>query len=560
VSTEPINAQALLSNWGRWGDDDERGTLNFITDEARARGAALARTGRTVSLAHPIVPTTLAGGGPLPHGLSPMPAPVQQMLTYTGSPAHALSDVLVVNTHHVAMTHLDALAHIPVDGQVYPGVPIAQAEHRGTLRHGSTTPFASGITTAGVLLDLAPGDSLAPGHGVTGADLDAAEQRAGVRVQSGDAVVVRGGWVVHQHLDEPLPAMTLDAVRWLAEREVSVLASDIGDHPPGLGGPPLLHSVGLARLGLPLVDNADVSPLAAVCSELRSWSFLFVLGAPPIRGATGVPVNPLAIFLPEQRMSYHGLPKTELSQAELSQAALSQAALSQAELSQAELSQAELSQAELSQAELSQAELSQAAAFAVAQVVLHERQGRDRGWWEQMSGCFWPDSTVRLSWYDGDGPGFVAGSEAIVRAGLVTTHQIFSPVVHVRDDRAHVEAPAIVRSPIVVDGVRGEVRCDLLAHTRLNYRLERRDGEWRILSLDPIYEHTTLTPSVPGERITVPAGELAPFRSSYAILAWDAWRSGRSVNQDLLGDDRPEPVAAFYTELRKWLEQHKETT
>jgi SnoaL-like domain len=190
-----------------------------------------------------------------------------------------------------------------------------------------------------------------------------------------------------------------------------------------------------------------------------------------------------------------------------------------------------------------------AEAFTVAQVVLHERQGRDRGWWEQMGECFWPDSTVRLSWYDGDGPGFVAGSEAIAQAGLVTTHQMFSPVVHVRGNKAHVEAPTTVRASVVVDAVRG----DILSYSRLNYRLERRDGEWRILSLDPIYEHTTLTPSVPGERIEIPAAELARFRPSYAILAWDAWRSGRSVSDCLLGDDRPEPVAAFYAELRKWL-------
>jgi len=170
------------------------------------------------------------------------------------------------------------------------------------------------------------------------------------------------------------------------------------------------------------------------------------------------------------------------------------------------------------------ASAAEAEAFTVAQVVLHERQGRDRGWWEQMGKCFWPDSTVRLSWYDGDGPGFVAGSETLAQAGLVTTHQMFSPVVHVHGDKAHVEAPTTVRAAVVVDAVRG----DVLSHTRLNYRLERRDGEWRILSL-------------------------ARFRASYAILAWDAWRSGRSVSDHLLGDDRPEPVAAFYAELRKWL-------
>ncbi|MEU3294378.1 cyclase family protein [Streptomyces longwoodensis] len=296
MTSASVTANTPPSNWGRWGERDERGTLNFITDESRARGAACVRTGRTVSLAHPVTPVTLAGGGPVPHGLAPMPAPVQQILYFTGSPARALSDVLVVNTHHVAMTHVDAVAHFPVDGQVYPGVPVNDAAAQGTLRHGSTTPFAAGITTAGVFLDLAPGGRLRPGHEVTAADLDAAEERAGVRVQSGDALVVRGGWVVQRDLDERLPAMTLDAVRWMAEREISVLASDIGDVPPGHGAPPVLHGVGLARLGLPLVDNADVSALVAVCGELGRHTFLFTLGAMPVHGASGVPVNPLAIF------------------------------------------------------------------------------------------------------------------------------------------------------------------------------------------------------------------------------------------------------------------------
>jgi len=289
-------ADALPTNWGRWGDTDELGALNFITDESRARGAAAVRSGRAVSLAHPITPITLAGGGAVPHGSNPMPAPIQQILVYTGSPAPALADVLIVNTHHIAMTHVDALAHIPVDGQVYPGVPVGQAANRGTIHHGSTTPLAAGITTAGTFLDLAPAGRLASGYEIMAADLDVAERRAGVRVQSGDALVVRGGWDVHRDLAEPLPTMTLDAIRWLAEREISLLASDVGDRPPGPGSVPLLHTVALARLGLPLVDNTHVSDLADVCRELDRWRFLFVLGALPVRGATGVPASPLAIF------------------------------------------------------------------------------------------------------------------------------------------------------------------------------------------------------------------------------------------------------------------------
>ncbi len=186
---------------------------------------------------------------------------------------------------------------------------------------------------------------------------------------------------------------------------------------------------------------------------------------------------------------------------------------------------------------------------AVTQVILHERQGRDRGWWDQMLQAYWPDSTVHLSWYDGDGPGFVAGSRALTERGLTTLHSMFAPVVHVRGAKAYVEASTAVRAPLVVDGVRG----NLVSYTRLNYRLERRDGEWRILSLEPVYEDTTLTPSIPGQRIDIPAEDLAQFRRSYAILAWELARNGRTMSEGLLGDDEPEPVAAFYAATWEWL-------
>ncbi len=186
---------------------------------------------------------------------------------------------------------------------------------------------------------------------------------------------------------------------------------------------------------------------------------------------------------------------------------------------------------------------------AVTQVVLHERQGRDRGWWDQMLQTYWPDSTVRLSWYDGDGPGFVAGSKALTDGGLTTLHSMFAPIVHVRGTKAYVEASTAVRASLVVNDVRG----DLVSYTRLNYRLECRDGEWRILSLDPVYEDTTLTPSIPGQRIDIPAEDLAQFRRSYAILAWELARNGRAMSEGLLGDDEPEPVAAFYATMWEWL-------
>jgi len=297
MTTAPALDPDTPSNWGRWGDDDELGTLNFITGAARARGVAEARDGRTVSLAFPVTPVPLAG--PVPFGVSPMPAGILQLMNFTGSPANALTDVLVVNTHHGSLTHIDALAHVPTAGQVYPGIGIERAVAAGTVKRGSTAAFSAGIVTRGVFLDLAPGDRLAAGTWVNAGDLEAAERRVNTRVESGDALVVRGGWTQVAGLTEPIPAMTPDAVRWMADREVSVYAGDIGDRPPFLLPPNAvlaMHQIALGQLGMPLVDCVEVEALATTCQDLSRHSFLFVVAPIAVTGATGVPVNPLAIF------------------------------------------------------------------------------------------------------------------------------------------------------------------------------------------------------------------------------------------------------------------------
>ena len=180
------------SNWGRWGADDELGTLNFITPAARARGVAEAQTGQVVSLAATVAPVPM--GAPVPFGLSPMPAGVLQTMNWTGSPAMALTDMLLINSHHGSLTHIDALCHVPTGDQVYPGISIRETVVAGTIRQGSTAAFTPGIVTRGVFLDLAPEGKLDAGAWVTGADLDAAAERGNVRLESGDALVLRGGW------------------------------------------------------------------------------------------------------------------------------------------------------------------------------------------------------------------------------------------------------------------------------------------------------------------------------------------------------------------------------
>ncbi|MFD5827705.1 cyclase family protein [Lentzea sp. NPDC060358] len=286
----------MPDNRGRWGADDELGTLNLITADVRARAVAEARTGRWVSLAMPVTPASMMGG-PFA-AAAPASPPVQQALLHTGTPPMGMAEVLVLTPHHPALTHLDALAHIPVDGLVYPGRPLGEAVTPAGVQHGSTTAFADGLLTRGVLLDLAPGGRLPSAHPVTGADLDEAEHRSGVHVEPGDAVVVRGGWTFSWEGTAPTPGLTPDAVDWLRRRDVSLYAGDIGDAFPPLDplAPMPLHLIGLARLGLPLIDGAEVEALTEACAELGRYSFLLTVAPPRLRGATGVPVNPMAIF------------------------------------------------------------------------------------------------------------------------------------------------------------------------------------------------------------------------------------------------------------------------
>src|SRR6476661_1705742 len=144
-------------------------------------------------------------------------------------------------------------------------------------------------------------------------------------------------------------------------------------------------------------------------------------------------------------------------------------------------------------------------ALDVAQLVLFERQCRDRGWWDRMRGCFHADSTVKLTWFQGSGADFVAGSEA---GGAKCRHRLSPPVVHVDGDRAVVELPAAIEFQVQVD----DVEADLISYARMLYRVERRVDEWKILKIDAIYERDTLTPAIPGVSLRVDSTRFAKFR------------------------------------------------
>lgn len=294
--TDGMDDQDLPTNWRRWGVDDQRGTLNLIDAAATQRAVREVRTGRHVSMARTVTPVPFtAGGGPV-GAAARMPAAVLQTIAFGGTRPAGITDALIVNTHNAGLTHLDAVAHMPVDGAVYPGVPLDDAITPLGVRHGSADPFGAGVVTRGVLLDLAPDDvPVAAQRRIDDADLEDALRRTGTDLHPGDAVAVRAAWDTDRPVGEPVPGLDRSAIGWLHAHDVSVYIGDIGDaRPPS---PPLpLHQIALARLGLPLVDAAALDELATACRAEQRWSFLLVLAPPRITGTTGIVVNPIAVF------------------------------------------------------------------------------------------------------------------------------------------------------------------------------------------------------------------------------------------------------------------------
>jgi hypothetical protein len=185
---------------------------------------------------------------------------------------------------------------------------------------------------------------------------------------------------------------------------------------------------------------------------------------------------------------------------------------------------------------------------ALTQLVLRERQGRDRGWWTQMRECFAHDATIRLSWFEGTADEFIAGSQAMAARGDQASHRLSPPVVHVMGDRAVVELPMIVEFRTVIDGV----EADLASMGRLLYRAASRDDRWRIVRMDAIYQRDTLAPSIPGTPLHVSAEDLAGFRPAYRLLAYHLSRRGYTIGSDLYGDDRRDEVEELYRATFAW--------
>ncbi|BBX60438.1 Putative cyclase [Mycobacterium shottsii] len=315
-----------LSNWGRWGDADELGTLNFITAEKVQRAASLVRHGKVFALGvdfgssgpqgafgfrhNPIHLMTIDGGdasslaqyGP---GWEQNPTARQMGKYLVDNPFRFNDDMIIMPLQ--AATQWDAPSHVYYYDQLYNGFPADSVTSQGAYHCGIDKVDVKGITSRGVLLDLVRHRGaevfLEHGNPITPEELDDVARSQGVTIESGDIVLIRTGWwtrfLMTANKTEPYSGLDWRCAQWLHDHEVAAVASDnlqVEDPVSGVDGLFLpLHLLCLRDMGLMLGEYWDLTALAADCAADGVYEFQLV--APPLRfvGAVGSPVNPIAI-------------------------------------------------------------------------------------------------------------------------------------------------------------------------------------------------------------------------------------------------------------------------
>jgi kynurenine formamidase len=283
-----------LSNWGRWGKDDEIGTLNLITPAKRKQAAGLVKEGVSVSLAAD-TDTVKAVDNPNPYEVKMLAIGMDQ---------------IAVAYHGITHTHLDSLAHINDNGVFYNGYkPDADTVLKQRHSKNSIHNVKNGIFTRGVLIDiprLKGVPYLEPGTPIYVEDLEAWEKKAGVKVGAGDALFVRTGvwarrkavgpWLRGRAEGGRSAGLDPSVIPWLKQRDIAILGSDHPQYvsPSNLRG--AVHDFALLYLGVHLFDNCDLEALADAAAARKRWDFLLTAAPLAIPGGTGSPANPIATF------------------------------------------------------------------------------------------------------------------------------------------------------------------------------------------------------------------------------------------------------------------------
>jgi kynurenine formamidase len=275
-----------LSNWGRWGPDDERGALNLITPDKRRQAAQVVRSGDTVSLARTVVARQPAPGSE--------PRPINR----GGSFANAFlvdGDYLFERQeyeyHGGSLSHFDALCHVSHEGKVYNGFDFTDIMSQdGGCTRLTVMSARDGIVTRGVLLDL-------PGTRVKPADIAAWEQKTGIRISSGDALLLRTRRPGEAPANLGAAGYDPELIPFFKERDIALLGSDAaqeGGTIPGLFIP--IHTFTLVALGMNLLDNLELDALAETAGRLNRYEFMLVVEPLKVQNGAGSPVNPVAVF------------------------------------------------------------------------------------------------------------------------------------------------------------------------------------------------------------------------------------------------------------------------
>ena len=296
-----------LSNWGRWGPDDQLGTLNHIKPETISRAAGLARTGRVFDLGIGIGRPGVQRAG----GIRSNPVHLMNLtpLDLRDNPEHMCiaDDYIMMPLQSV--TQWDGLGHVGYDELLYNGYPASSI----TTLEGSTKLSihriaARGFIGRGVLLDVArylDVDRLPVDTRIDPQLLDAVARRQSTEVAAGDILLIRTGWIRHIVIDRDVegfwfgePGLTLECAEWLHRRDVTAVAADNWGvefvRPDRVGGIPL-HCVLIRDMGMTLGEIFDLEALSQDCSNDGVWDFLLTAAPLKVIGGVGSPITPLAV-------------------------------------------------------------------------------------------------------------------------------------------------------------------------------------------------------------------------------------------------------------------------
>jgi kynurenine formamidase len=307
--TEVIKMMDSLSNWGRWGADDQLGTINLITPVKRRQAARLVSEGVGVTCARPIGTEIAADTTFQPlrfmvdSGEGRDTASPERLLERRGA-----SEFIGMVFHGYTITHVDTPAHYFWRGSIYNGRSCNLITSREGAQVESVDLLKDGVVSRGVLLDVAAarGGWLGPGEGVMPEDLEAAEKVQGVRVEEGDILLIRTGYYGRRLTEGPRhplkdgsPAAHVACAPWLRARGVAMLGTDTHNDVSPLPYPRIgnaLHVVALVALGLWLIDNMNLEELGQACAARRRWEFMLTIAPLRLLNSTGSPVNPIALF------------------------------------------------------------------------------------------------------------------------------------------------------------------------------------------------------------------------------------------------------------------------